>query len=135
MAATISALPNRERRTSVRSHDSPRTYRLQPVVVQFDWFGNAPDAAVPADFFAVVATADVELDQGEYIVQTFADDGIRVSVDEQVVIDNWKLHGATLDTATVDLAAGRHNLRIEFFELTGTAVLKFSMRRRNGDER
>ncbi len=34
MAATISALPNRERRTSVRSHDSPRTYRLQPVVVQ-----------------------------------------------------------------------------------------------------
>ncbi len=41
MAATISALPNRERRTSVRSHDSPRTYRLQPVVVQSSGWDRA----------------------------------------------------------------------------------------------
>ena len=38
MAVTISELPNRERRTSVRSHDFPPTYRLQPVVVQFDFW-------------------------------------------------------------------------------------------------
>ena len=35
MAATTFELPNRERRTSVRSLRSPPTYRLQPVVVQF----------------------------------------------------------------------------------------------------
>ena len=34
MEATIFKFLNRERRTSVRSHDFPRTYRLQPVVVQ-----------------------------------------------------------------------------------------------------
>ncbi len=39
MAATISALPNRGRRTSVRS-TTPRTYRLQPVVVQSGKSGN-----------------------------------------------------------------------------------------------
>ena len=34
-AATTSELPNRERRTLVRSNDFSPTYRLQPVVVQF----------------------------------------------------------------------------------------------------
>ena len=34
MAATTFELPNRERRTSVRSSRSPPTYRPQPVVVQ-----------------------------------------------------------------------------------------------------
>ena len=41
MAATIFELPNRERRTSVRSSRSPPTYRLQPVVVQLcNWTRN-----------------------------------------------------------------------------------------------
>ena len=34
---TIFKSLNRERRTSVRSHDLHRTYRLQPVVIQLWW--------------------------------------------------------------------------------------------------
>jgi hypothetical protein len=46
MAAITSKLPNRERRTSVRSHDFPLTYRLQPVVVQFRYVAGLPEMTV-----------------------------------------------------------------------------------------
>ena len=70
---------------------------------------------------------------GPYTLTTTSDDGIRVSVDgvtTPYVINDWTDHGATTDTATVQLAAGTHTVVVEYYEHTGDATAVFSYRRR-----
>ena len=67
---------------------------------------------------------------GPYTLTTTSDDGIRVSVDgvtTPYVINDWTDHGATTDTATVQLAAGTHTVVVEYYEHTGDATAVFTM--------
>ena len=57
--------------------------------LDFDWGSGPPDAAVPAKYFAVVATAEVEMEGGKYYFCTASQDGIRVFVNDKSVLDNW----------------------------------------------
>jgi beta-xylosidase len=52
-----------------------------------------------------------------------ADDGIRVFVDGKAIIEDWKPHGSTESAGKLSLTAGEHDLRVEYFQLTGDAVL------------
>ncbi|HET6880917.1 MAG TPA: right-handed parallel beta-helix repeat-containing protein, partial [Pirellulales bacterium] len=95
--------------------------------IDFAWGVGAPSARVPADHFATVATADIELPEGNYKLRTVSDDGIRLSIDGQTIIDNWSWHPPTEDAATLELSAGRHAFRIEHFEIDGVAQLQFGL--------
>lgn len=52
-----------------------------------------------------------------------SDDGSRLLIDEQLVVDNDGLHGSQGRTGTVALAAGPHALVVEWFNKTGGADL------------
>ncbi|HEV3338962.1 MAG TPA: right-handed parallel beta-helix repeat-containing protein [Pirellulales bacterium] len=93
--------------------------------IDFSWGGGAPSAKVPADHFATVATADIDLPAGDYQLRTLSDDGIRVKVDGRTEIDNWTWHPPTENTAQIKLAAGKHAFRVEHFEIDGVAQLQF----------
>ncbi len=93
--------------------------------IDFSWGGAAPSTKVPADHFATVATADIELPAGDYQLRTLSDDGIRLKVDGRTEIDNWTWHPPTENTAQVKLEAGKHAFRIEHFEIDGVAHLQF----------
>lgn len=95
--------------------------------VDFAWGTAAPSDRVPADHFATVATAEIELPAGSYRFQTISDDGIRLSIDGAAVIENWTWHPPTEDVATLKRSAGRHAFRIEHFEIDGVAQLQFSL--------
>jgi nitrous oxidase accessory protein NosD len=90
--------------------------------------GGSFVAGVPADHVAVIAEADVELPAGHYEIRTISDDGLRVSVDDERVIDDWTPHESKIDRAPLD--GGRHHLRIEYYEVTGFAELRFDILRR-----
>ena len=90
--------------------------------------GRAIADGVPPDRVALTADGDVDLPSGRYTIRTISDDGIRVFVDGTRVIDRWTEHESALDTAPV--AAGRHHLRVEYFELTGFAELRVEILRR-----
>jgi beta-glucosidase len=62
---------------------------------------------------------------GAYDFLTNTDDGVRVSVDGKVVIDDWKEHATTTNKATLHLDMGRHPVVIEYFQGTGGAVVQF----------
>lgn len=64
---------------------------------------------------------------GAYELVTISDDGLRVWVDDRLVIDRWDIHGSTVDR--VPLSAGRHRIRLEYFESTGWAELKVWIRK------
>jgi len=89
--------------------------------------GGAPAEGVPANHFATVATTTLELPAGTWRFRVLSDDGVRVLVDGRTVIENWTWHAPTVDTAEVRLEAGRHDVRVEHFEIDGHAVLELEL--------
>ena len=62
-----------------------------------------------------------------YTVYASNDDGIRVWLNEQLIIDDWTCHPATEKTAVVNLTAGqKYLLRVEYFHNHGNASVKLS---------
>jgi parallel beta-helix repeat protein len=85
-------------------------------------------AGFPAERYAVLAESVVDLPAGDYELYAISDDGIRVWVDDRLVIDNWTLHESTVERAP--LAAGRRRVRVEYFQVAGWAELRVEVRRR-----
>ena len=65
---------------------------------------------------AVVFTAQLEvLTPGEYTFYTTSDDGSKLYVDNQLVVNNDGDHGVQERSGSVSLAKGKHTLKIEYF--------------------
>ena len=61
--------------------------------VDFDWASGAPDPAVQADNFSVRWSGEVKAPvTGTYTFTTTSDDGVRLYVNGQLLIDNWTDH-------------------------------------------
>ena len=97
--------------------------------VDFPWQAGGPGGEVQPDRFATLAETKVDLPAGEYELITVSDDGVRLYVDGNRVVDNWTHHASTEDKARLTLKEGRHTIRIEHFELSGWSRLSFRLRR------
>jgi len=95
--------------------------------VDFDWGFGAPGMGVNADNFSVRWTGQVQAPvTGNYTFSTVSDDGVRLWVNGQLVIDNWTDHAPTTNTsAAIALAAGvKYAVTMEFYEGGWGAVAK-----------
>ena len=92
--------------------------------------GRALRPSLPADRVAMVAEGRVTLPPGPpaaYLMRVVSDDGVRVWVDDRLVIDNWDVHGTEIDVAPI--AGGAHRIRVEYFEATGWAEFRLAFAR------
>lgn len=98
-------------------------------------WGGSPAPGINSDFFGTIASGEFEAAPGSYTLNVTSDDGVRVWLDGRLVIENWTYHGPTLDTAQVTLG-GKHQLRVEHFELNGYSTLKVELvpNRRQSDQ-
>ena len=55
-----------------------------------------------------------------------SDDGIRLWADGQLLIDQWEDQAAATYKVTKTMTAGEHEIKIEYYENTGSAVAKVS---------
>jgi hypothetical protein len=96
--------------------------------VDFNWGDGSPDAAVPVDNFMVRWTGQVEAPvTATYTFHTQTDDGVRLWVNNQQIIDNWTDHSNTHDSGNIALTAGqRYDIILEFYENGGSAVCELS---------
>ena len=94
--------------------------------VDFDWITGAPGPGLPADGFSVRWSGWVEATAtGATQIRTLSDDGIRVWIDDRLVIDNWTDHAPATDTAAVAMVGGqRHRITIEYYENGGGALAR-----------
>lgn len=92
--------------------------------LDFRWTTAAPSAKVKSNYFGTLATTSVTVPKGTYRLWTVSDDGIRVWVDDQRVIDDWTWHPPKENVAEVRLEAGEHRIRVEHFEIDGYAQLQ-----------
>ena len=62
---------------------------------------------------------------GTYTFNVGSDDGVRVWIDDNLVLDRWLDRGYTVDTFTYSLTAGNHRVRIDYYENGGSAAVSF----------
>ncbi|MFH1746849.1 MAG: PA14 domain-containing protein [Planctomycetota bacterium] len=101
---------------------------MHPVILittVFQWNNGSPGAELSADYFGTVAETSLPLPAGSYQLWSTSDDGIRIWLDGQLVIEDWTHHAPHEHSATVNLEKGVHSFRIEHFEITGHAQLGF----------
>jgi parallel beta-helix repeat protein len=101
---------------------TPVVARGQPRL-DFMWYRPpAAFSALPQDHWSLRATGTVTLPAGTYSLRTISDDAVRVWVDSALVIDDWTPHESQVDYAP--LAAGKHNLRVEYKQVDGWVELR-----------
>jgi hypothetical protein len=90
-----------------------------------DWGSAPPGTAVaPDDRFSVRWTGFVETSPGgSWTFYTTSNDGVRLWIDDMLVIDNWTTHAVTENSATVSLTSGWHAIRLEYFQQAGIAEM------------
>jgi YVTN family beta-propeller protein len=95
--------------------------------VNYDWGTAAPAPGIAADGFSVRWSGRVGIGaDGNYTFQTTSDDGVRLWVNGNLVIDNWTTHGSTIDRSpAIALKAGFfYDVKLEYFEGQNGAVAK-----------
>jgi hypothetical protein len=97
--------------------------RVDPTV-NFDWASGSPDPRIDINTFSVRWTGQVQAQFSEtYTFYTQSDDGVRLYVNNQLLIDNFTNHASTEDSGTIALVAGRnYPIRMEYFENGSKAV-------------
>jgi DNA-binding beta-propeller fold protein YncE len=105
----------------------------QTVQVAFDWGSGAPDLALPADGFSARFQRYVWFEAGFYRFTLDVDEGARLWVDEQLLVDRWEGPFGGLRTmpagtysAPLFLATGDHRVRLEYNDLSGPAAVHLS---------
>ncbi len=89
--------------------------------LDFNWGRGTPAQAVPADNFSARWTRTLNFEAATYRFHVLADDGARLWIDDQLLIDEWRDGSGREATREVALAQGAHRLRLEYYERTGDA--------------
>ncbi len=94
--------------------------------VNFDWRRDSPNTQLPRDEFSVRWTGQVRAAYSEtYTFITQSDDGVRLWVNGEPLIDNWTDHPVQADRGTITLEAGqKYDIRLEYYENQGEAVCR-----------
>lgn len=91
--------------------------------VNFNWGFGSPAPGFPADFFSVRWVRNLALDSGRYRFTVTSDDGVRVWVNNILIIDQWKTQAAATFNAEIDLPGGNIPIKVEYFENTERAQI------------
>ena len=97
--------------------------------IKFNWRSEAPMAGMPKDHFSVRWNTCLALPSARALhVTVGSNDGARVKLDGQTIIDNWKLQYFAWRSHKVKVPAGTHRLQVEYFENTGDARVEVTVR-------
>ena len=84
---------------------------------------------VPADRFGLVFEGFLRVpEDGIYTFRTASDDGSRLYIGDDLVVENDGFHGKVSRTGSAALRAGLHPLRVLFFEAGGAEALEVTWR-------
>ncbi|MFA6534087.1 MAG: PA14 domain-containing protein [Patescibacteria group bacterium] len=96
--------------------------------VNFDWASGSPGSGLGSDNFSVRWEGQVNVNSDStvtFFVQS--DDGARLYLDGSLVIDSWQNYQPKVNgwhQGSVYLTSGSHDIKLEYFEVTGGAYVK-----------
>ena len=106
---------------------TPTFVRDDPAI-DFTWGKGAPDSNIPADDFSVRWERWMFVDAaGSWAFTTIADNGVRLFVDDQLMIDAWSDQPTSARSVSVSLTQSFHLVRMEYYHRTGEAQAHLMM--------
>jgi uncharacterized repeat protein (TIGR03806 family) len=105
--------------------NTPATLVRTDAVVNFNWSTNGPDPSIGQTNFTASWTGSVQAQYNEtYTFTTIADDGVRLWVNGQLLVDDWNTHSTlTTNSGSITLNAQQlYNIQLDYFQNTGNAV-------------
>jgi GH35 family endo-1,4-beta-xylanase len=104
--------------------------RVEPNV-NFNWGAGSPSTSIGAETFSARFSGQVEADFTEtYTFKVTADDGARLYVNGQLLIDRWSTSVSAGASASINLIAGRrYDIQLDYKENTGNASVKLEWSR------
>jgi hypothetical protein len=108
-------------------NNAPLLYSRIDSQVNFNWGQGAPAPGVPSDHFAVRWSGSLQPRYNQADVYTIyfrSDDGVRLWVNGQLIIDHWNEQPSTEWSGTVNTVAGcpLYAITIEYFDHTSDAL-------------
>ena len=102
----------------------------QDAQIVFDWGAGSPASGITADGFSVQWTGTFFFTGATYRFIAMADDGIRVWVDDALIINGWKDQSRSLYYKDYAVRYGNHTVRVEYYDarLDATAVVNWAPR-------
>lgn len=104
----------------------PVLTRAEPGIA-YNWGNGSPASQVPMDRFSARWSRYLYFDrESVYRFALASDDGSRLFIDGQMVIDAWYDHTYKTFIADKRLSAGHHFVQVEYYDATGAARIDFS---------
>jgi hypothetical protein len=95
--------------------------------LNYNWGTGSPQTGtVNADNFSARWTRYIDVTPGTYSFTITCDDGMRLWVDGELILEAWYEHPALTLTAQKYLGPGHHLIRVEYYEKGGLAVAQLS---------
>ncbi len=91
-----------------------------------DYAASPPPSPVPATNFSVRSTGEIRLrESGIYTFRLYVDDGVRLFIDDTLVVNHWVASAPAYQVGDfVNAGDSWHRIRMEYFNLTGSAVMQ-----------
>ncbi len=89
--------------------------------IHYNW-GTGSPSGVPPDHFLAEFDQSKKFDGKEYFAQTYADDRIKLSLNNKIVIDGWNTTGTT-NRALLGKLSGVQSIKSSYYEETGNAAI------------
>jgi hypothetical protein len=100
--------------------------------INFSWGAGSPASGVPSDNFSVRWVRDEWFAGGTYRFKILSDDGVRLWVGDQLVVDEWRDRWAEPLVVNRYVPAGNHRVRVEYYEHHGDATISVGWSRMVG---
>ena len=104
---------------------TPAIQRREGSALRLHWGNGGPHPTFPADQFSARYRRRPHFACGRYRFHVFADDGVKMWVDDALRLNEWRdqVAGFSFD---LDLSEGRHPLQVEYYENGGGAAIEVS---------
>ena len=103
-------------------------FTRQDATLNFNWNGGSPGGGIAGtNWSAEWISTQYAPNAGNYTITVTADDGVRVWVDGNLVIDQWHDEPATTYSVTGYLNAGAHSLQVEYYQHNGGSLLSLGL--------
>jgi hypothetical protein len=101
--------------------------RLDPGI-NFNWGSTNYLPITNGGYYSIRWLGQVQPQYSEtYFFNGYTDDGFRLWVNDQLIIDNWVAHSASNSIGSISLQAGvRYNIKMEYFNGGGNGVAQLS---------
>jgi hypothetical protein len=93
--------------------------------IAFNWGSEAPLGLDSPDHFSVRWEGTLVITTpGTHTFHLTSDDGSRLFINDKLVVDNWGQHSLLTAEGAIELEAGTHPLKLEYFDAIGAAAVR-----------